>query len=56
MIVKGKRKKRMKTGRERKKEGPEGGSLDVGPDISESCNYTDRMIFYKVSEHPGNMR
>lgn len=26
----------------------------MGPDISESCNYSDVLTFYKVSERPGN--
>ena len=41
-------------GREGRKEGKEGRRLDVGPDISESCNYSDVLTFYKVSERPGN--
>ena len=44
-----------KEGREERRKGKEGGRLDMGPDMSESCNYNDVLTFYKVSEHPGNI-
>ena len=40
--------------REERRKGREGGMLDMGPDMSESCNYNDVLTFYKVSEHPEN--
>ena len=49
-----KRKEGRERNREGRKEQREGGGFDVGPDISESCNYSDVMAFYKVSEQPGN--
>lgn len=45
-----------KEGREERRKGREGGRLDMGPDMSESCSYNDVLTFYKVSEHPGNIR